>query len=415
VLAGVASRLLGEPHGPLLALAPEESVAEWARVAERLLAGTGIRLAGTPAPGRLPRLLGSGTLDLLFTTPEAAQELVRHSALKLDAVAGVLLLWPEALGPGDPLATLLAEVPRESQRIVVTADPAASADIVERYARRAPLVDLLGAVPAEPAPTVRSAPVAWRRRVESLADLADQLDPESLSVWAADLGDRDAISHALAAAGFEATVTRGDVPRSSLVVAYDLPSPDRLSQLASSGEVLLLVPPGTDSYVARLASRRKPIHARGLLERAEADLAGARSRVTTVLESGPGAAAWHAIAPLLERYEAPAVAASLYELWDAARRGEPAPAALPASAPAAQPVKLWVGIGKRDGVTPHDLVGALVKECAVPKEAVGRIEIRESFSLVELARAAGPEQIAERLSGKTIRKRRLAVRIDRKK
>jgi hypothetical protein len=66
-------------------------------------------------------------------------------------------------------------------------------------------------------------------------------------------------------------------------------------------------------------------------------------------------------------------------------------------------------------VTPHDLVGALVKECAVPREAIGKIEIRESFSLVELAASADPERVAERLSGKTIRKRRLAVRMDQKR
>jgi hypothetical protein len=35
--------------------------------------------------------------------------------------------------------------------------------------------------------------------------------------------------------------------------------------------------------------------------------------------------------------------------------------------------------------------------------------------VVELARAPGPERIAERLSGKTTWKRRLAVRIDRKR
>jgi ATP-dependent RNA helicase DeaD len=413
LLAGVGTRLLGGRTGPVVALAPEESVDEWSRVAERVLGGTGLRLAGAHSPDRLTRLLRADALDLAFTSPATAHELVRHSALKMDAVAGVLLLWPEAWGDDDLLAPLLQDVPRETQRVIVTADAAGSSAAVERHAWRAPVVDLLGAPPAEPAPPVRSAPVAWRRRIEALADLAEQLDPESLAVWAADLGDRDAIAHALAAAGVPATIARETPPAASLIIAYDLPDPARLHELTGAGDVLLLVPPGAEAYVARLAPRRHPVHPRGLLDRAQADVAASRRRIAERLERGAGPAAWHAITPLLERHEAPAVAASLYELWDAARTAAPLPA--PAAGAPGATARLWVGIGKRDAVTPHDLVGALVKECAVPREAIGKIEIRESFSLVELSASADPERVAERLGGKTIRKRRLAVRMDRKK
>jgi hypothetical protein len=414
VLAGLASRLLAERTGLFLALVPEESVDEWARVAERLLAQSELRLAGVHAPGRLARLLGSGAPDLLFVSPETAHELVRQSALKMDAVAGVLLGWPEAWDGDDLLAALLQDLPRGAQRVVITADPAGSAAAVERHCWRAPLVDLLGPSPALPPPLVRSAPVAWRRRIEALADLAEQLDPESLTVWVADLGDRDAIAHALAAAGTRATITRRVAPASALVIAYDLPDPARLRELAAMGEVLLLVPPGAEGYAARLAPGRRPVHPRGLLDQARAELAGARREVTAMLEppAGPGPAAWHAIAPLLERYEAPAVAAALYELWDRARGARPA--AVPPLPSGAESTRLWVGIGKRDGATSHDLMGTLVKECDVPKAAIGRIEMRESFSLVELGPAADAARVLERLRGRTIRKRRLAVRIDRK-
>jgi ATP-dependent RNA helicase DeaD len=413
LLAGLATRLLGGRTGPALALAPQESVDEWARVAERTLSGTGLRLAGAHAPDRLTRLLRADALDFVFTSPETAHELVRHSALKMDTVGAVLVLWPEAWGGDDLLAALLPDVPRETQRIIVTADAAGSSGVVERHAWRAAVVDLLGAGEPEPAPPVRSAPAAWRRRIEALADLAERLDPESVTVWAADLGDRDAIARALAAGGVPATITRNAARAASLIIAYDLPDPARLRELAAAGEVLLLVPPGAEAYVAQLAPKRRPIHPRGLLDRAEADLAAARRRIVATLERGPAPAAFHAIAPLLERHEAPAVAAALYELWDST--GSVAPLSAPAGAPPAPAARLWVGIGKRDGVTPHDLMGALVKECAVQRETIGKIEIRESFSLVELAAAADPERVAERLGGKTIRKRRLAVRMDRKK
>src|SRR5258708_19938624 len=107
----------------------------------------------------------------------------------------MLLLWREAWGVDDILARMLQAVPRETQRLIVTADAAGSSGAVERHAWRAPVVDLLGAPPAEPAPQVRSAPVAWRRRIEALADLAEQLDPESLALCAPHLRPRHAPPH----------------------------------------------------------------------------------------------------------------------------------------------------------------------------------------------------------------------------
>jgi hypothetical protein len=413
VLAGVAGRLLAERSGPVLALCPAECVDEWSRVAERVTIGTALRLAAVQSPGRLTRLLRTDTVDLVFTTPDIAFELVRRAALKLDGLGGVLLLWPEAWGGDDLLSTLLQDVPRETQRIVVTADPAGSAPLIERYCWRAPVVDLIGAPVSAAATPVRSTPVAWRGRLDAVAEAVDQLDPETVTVWMADLAERDAVARYLAAAGVTATITNADADRSSLIVAYDLPTPAGLIQLAGAGEVLLLVPPGTEAYAGRIAPRRRPVHARGQLERARAEVDTTRRTVAGILERGPAPQAFIAIAPLLERHEASAVAAALYELWDAARLGaaEPVPAAR-AAEPAA---RLWVGIGKRDSVTPNDLVGTLIKELAVPREAVGRVEIRETFSIVELGTGVDAAGVAERMTGKTIRKRRLVARLDRKK
>jgi hypothetical protein len=48
----------------------------------------------------------------------------------------------------------------------------------------------------------------------------------------------------------------------------------------------------------------------------------------------------------------------------------------------------------------------------VPREAIGKVEIRETFTLVEL-KGADPAAVAERLTGKSIRKRRLVARPDK--
>ena len=409
VLGGVISRLATGRKGPVLGLAAEASVDEWARVAGRIALHTGIRVAAAHGTARVTRLLRSDATDLVFLTPDTALELVRRSALKMDAVDGLFLLSPETWGGDDLLPGLLQDAGRDIQRIVVTADPDATAPLVERYSWKAPVVDLLEPATA-PLTQIRVASTGWRRRADALGDLLEQHDPESVTVWAADLSDRALIEATLRTAGAEPVVTSGIPESRSLIIAWDLPTPALLAALAAQGEVILLAPPGADGYLARVAPRRRAVPIGGQLERARAALDQDRMRVRGVLDRTPDASAFHAIAPLLERHESSAVAAALYQLWSEARK----PAAEPAApAPSGAAGKLWIGIGKRDAVTPHDLVAARIKDAGVPKEAVGRVEIRESFTLVELGAGADPAAAAERLTGKTIRKRRLVARLDK--
>jgi hypothetical protein len=412
VLAGLLERLRKEPGGPALALCPPEAVDEWARVAARVAHGSGLHVSGAHAPGRLTRLIKSDAVQLVFASPETVHELVRRAALKMDEVSAVLLLWPETWSGAELLGTLLQDVPKDTQRILVTSDAAASAAVIERYCWRAPVVDVLGPDWTGSPPTVRSTPVAWRDRLRVLGDLVEQLDPASVAVWTVDPADHPAIGEALAAWGIQATVTSGIPQRSSLIISYDLPGPGRLRELATQGDVVLLVPPGTEGFVRRLSSNRRPLHARGLADAAQGELDATRRTVAATVDQGPAPASFLALAPLLERYEATAVAAALLELWTAAKTGAATPPPIAAPGPDA-PVKIWVGVGKRDAVTPSDLVGALVKEIGLAREAVGRVELRDSFSLIELKGVPDPERVAEQMAGKTIRKKRLVARVDR--
>lgn len=412
VLGGLLERLGAHRQGPALALGPPEAVDEWARVAARAAEGTGLRVAAAHVPGRLTRLLKSDAVHLAFTTPDTAHELVRRAALKLDSLAAVLLLWPEAWAGDELLATLLQDVPKDTQRIVVTADVAAAAPTVERYCWRAPVVDVLGPDWTGSPPTVRSTPVPWRDRLDAMGDLVEQLDPASVAVWTAGSDDHDAITRALAAWGIDAAVTTGVPDPASLIIAYDFPVPARLRELADRGEVILLIPPGTEAYAARLTPHRRPVHARGALEQARGELTATRRAIADALERGPEPASFSAIAPLLERHEATAVAAALLELWNGARAGAPPPP--PATSPGGDAsAKIWVGLGKRDGITPSDLVGALVKEIGLPRESVGRVELKDSFSLIELKGVPDAERVAEQMAGKTIRRKRVVARVDR--
>ena len=74
--------------------------------------------------------------------------------------------------------------------------------------------------------------------------------------------------------------------------------------------------------------------------------------------------------------------------------------------------RVWVGVGKKDGATPNDFVGVLTKELRYERSKIGKIEVRELYSLVEVP-AGEAESLANRLTGVTIRRRRVTARIDK--
>ena len=69
--------------------------------------------------------------------------------------------------------------------------------------------------------------------------------------------------------------------------------------------------------------------------------------------------------------------------------------------------------GSRDEVSPGDLLGAITGEAGVSGDRVGKIDIRETYSLVQVDPDVADHVIRE-LSGSTIRGRKAEVRRDRK-
>ena len=108
------------------------------------------------------------------------------------------------------------------------------------------------------------------------------------------------------------------------------------------------------------------------------------------------------LAPLFERHDPTTVAAALFELWSGSAQAAPAPAPdIPATS------KIFVGVGKKDGATANDLVAVLTKELRVDRTKIGRIELRDAYSLIEIP-AQEAEKVAGALNGVTVR--RFAVR-----
>lgn len=77
-------------------------------------------------------------------------------------------------------------------------------------------------------------------------------------------------------------------------------------------------------------------------------------------------------------------------------------------------VKLFFTVGERDGLSPADLLGAMTGEAGVTGSSVGRIEIRESHSVVEVHDEVA-RKIIQALNGTTIRGRAVRADFDRPK
>jgi ATP-dependent RNA helicase DeaD len=74
--------------------------------------------------------------------------------------------------------------------------------------------------------------------------------------------------------------------------------------------------------------------------------------------------------------------------------------------------RLFVGAGRKAGIRPGDLVGAITGEAGVTSRSVGAIQIGDNFSLVEVPETLADEIIAA-LKATTIRGKKILVRRDR--
>jgi ATP-dependent RNA helicase DeaD len=74
--------------------------------------------------------------------------------------------------------------------------------------------------------------------------------------------------------------------------------------------------------------------------------------------------------------------------------------------------RMFVSLGRRAGVMPGDLVGAIANEGGVPGTAVGGIELGDKFGFFELE-SRYVDQVVERMTQTTIRGRQAGIRVAR--
>lgn len=79
--------------------------------------------------------------------------------------------------------------------------------------------------------------------------------------------------------------------------------------------------------------------------------------------------------------------------------------------PAAGKARIWVSLGRKSGVTPSDIVGAVTGEAGLKGRDVGPVKIHEFFSLVDVPEDKA-RKVVKALNHCTIRGRKAKVKLD---
>lgn len=445
---GILDRLIGsddETGDPaVLILVPDAHAAS----------ATAESLARMAAPaGLVVRALGpgwtTGSATVLVAPPSTALAAVRGSELKLDGISSIVIQAADLLtgtSQWSDVETLVDTVPGGAQRVLVTGrlDPAMDG-FAERHVRKAMTVPPRSDPREAPAGAagVRYAVVPESGKPTAAAHLVAAMTDDQVAVVCRTVDRAEEASRALTARGLMGAGNGPDLvvlPRQEAdqrsiqagVLSYDVPfDADELNALHSGGGAVL-VTPRERSHLLRIAVRA------GLRVEAVATPAAPPTAVDEVRNTlrelvGQDLTAELALLePLLAELPAAEVAAAAMRMAGSApprsvsqTDARPGPSDSPVEAvstpgrAAAPPpdtgtwVHLFMTVGSRDGVGPGDIVGAITGEAGVGGDKVGKIDIRESHSTVEVATGVAG-QVIDSLNGRSLKGRSLRVDYDRK-
>lgn len=453
--APLLDRLEGGHGAPvcLVLCAGHRQATELARSFAGLCEASGARAAALADHWLLPE-----RADFLFVPADRVQALCDRS-VDVSHVRALVLHDGDGVVKGvrpDHLETFLTELPRECQRIFcgLPFGPALRS-LAERFTHRAAMVPPgPRQVQGKPAKTRPEADESsrelnlmviegdrWEAALALTAELVE--DPirhvlifASSADQAADLGDF------LAMHGYVSGPPGDDTVPVWLSPGEDEAACEAMDAIAEPATVATLscsVPAGAAVATLRhaaggpawvLAAVRETGHLREVAAGAGLRLKRIRPtrppRVSATLDArvdelheaarAPEMASYYLLVEsLLDRFSAAEVAAAALLLLDrkSAKREAPSVGAAHASVPESW-VRLFVSAGKRDDLGPGDLLGALTNQSGVAGKRVGRIDVRESHSLIEV-RESDAKKVISAMNGITLGGRSLRVDYDRAK
>lgn len=420
---GLAARLdPGATSLQALLLRPtDDAAAKTAESLHGLMAARDLRVQVATVDGPV-------TAHVAVASPTMALAAVEHSLIKLADLTAIVVDGAAAifeLDAGEQLETLSGLVPKDAQRVLLTSrlDPQVE-NWIERHARRSRRLVYL---PAEVEPLAEAAieyfagsPGGWLPLLSNL--LAESKRTRATAtVLCRSRAEAQRLSERLAVRGIASAIEADD---QDLRIDWREPA-----ETQASLSVLWGAPLDLETLTARTRRARRAIvfvetdeldHLRHLAAVVELELTALKT--TSTADSHTSIQATRqmlsealrgqdlepyicVIEPLLEEFTPVEVAAAATALLRARQ-----PAAAPPPLPAW--TRLYFAVGRRDGVRPADIVGAIAGESPASGEQIGRIEIRDTHSLVEIA-APVADRVIKSLARTAIRGRPTNVRVYR--
>ena len=439
-----------EPHagrpGAVVLVATAAAATGLAESLGRLAAATGHSVGALGGAWLSPE-----SCDVVFATPNDVKSAVDGSSLTLEGVQFMVVDGASAIETISGLDTLgaLFEYVNVGTQWVILSQPVTDsigAFVAEHVAK---------AVRVPPAPAVEGAAekppergeirfrITGEDKVEALAPLVSELLDEARHVLlfcrsadrAADVGDYLTLRGFMAGAPGDETapvwlavdalpareaLNENPSPAAVATVSLDCPADeDTMDRRHGAGgqATVLLLPREVPHF--RDTARRTGYRARPLPppESVVEDRIGEiRGRLEETATRGDLAPLYLVLEPLLERFSPQELAAAALALLIPQPADTAAPPGIKTRAEKATGTdgwtRLFVSIGEMEGVKPRDLLGALAGESGVDGSSFGKIEIRDTFSLVEV-RPSEAEKVIKAVNGSSIRGRSARVDYDR--
>ncbi len=413
---------------------------------------------GQPIDRQL-RVLSAGT-HIVAGTPGRILDHIRRETLDLTHVRTVILDEADemlAMGFIEDIETILAELPPERQTALFSATmPAPIARLSKKYLRDPHRIKISSE--ARNVPVIRQSfyQVGSAQKMDALFRVLDMETPGSTIIFCStkrateevaehlrgrgcladglhgDMNqrDRDRVMRRFKEGRIELLVAtdvaaRGlDIETVTHVINYDIPTDvesythriGRTGRAGREGDAITLVTPREIGQL-RFIERSTKAQIQAMRLPTDADLATRRREVlkqslVQTIEAG-GLDAYITVAADLLKTHDPAlvVAASLKLLGASEPSSTAAAAAIPPPAPSRPEggmARLMLSMGRREGLRPGDLVGAIANETGMPGRDIGAIDIFEYESFVEIPHSKADE-VTQVLMGTTLRGQKVRV------
>ncbi len=381
--------------------------------------------AWTAAWNRLP------SPTLLVAPAGTAAQAIRESALKLDDLETLIIDGLDVVfALEDPAAfdTIVAAIPASAQRVVTLIERTPATDsFIAAQVRRAMVIP---AQPAEAGQAEVTGAMSYivvppGQKITALARLLRRPRDVVPRIVTRSMAGAAAVREALQLRGWRVEPPAEQVSvvaateAAQALIAYDVPfDAEALARLDRADGIIMVEARELPHLRAIAAQAGIQLTAVGGSRSTRGGIAAFRASVRAAIEEQDLGAQLALLGPLLEEHAPEEVAAALSALL---RQRSSAPAtATTASAEAgasdagrgAAFVRLYISLGSRDGIRPGDLVGAITGEAAIAGDRVGKIDIRDNFSVVEVG-AAEADRVIRALNGTTVKGRSLRVDYDR--